>query len=170
MRLGALALVALAGSAAADSSPPVAASGDSLAEVSFETTPGKPMQLPRPGEPAEKIVARRDARGATISVTRNVAAKYESHSARLSPEEWAAIERVVKEHKLLAWQASPTGDQRYFDYPSSGFQIARKGQPGIVQHWSQPVAEIEQPQALARELARLARARVPEVVLYYLVP
>jgi hypothetical protein len=168
-----VAVAALVGSAAADSSPPVKApaSADALAVVSYEITPGKPIELAHPDQPAEFILATRDVRGGEIVVNRNVGKTFQAGAARLTPEEWSAIERVVKEHKLLAWRASPTGNQHWDDYSTSSFSIVRAAADGgNVQHWSQPVAEIEQPQALAKVLARLARAKVPGVPLHYLVP
>ena len=174
MRRAAIALViGLAAVAAArDVTPPGAGRAPAteplmLAEV--YTTPGKPMELADPAQPAEQIIALRHG-SPELFVIRNVPPA-QSRSAPLTDDEWRAIERVVAAHGLATWRAAPTGDGRFFDYSTSGFALARSEKATLnAQRWSQPVAAAEHPQALFQLLARLARDKVKSPELRYLTP
>ncbi|HZS36181.1 MAG TPA: hypothetical protein VFF06_05115 [Polyangia bacterium] len=153
------------GAAGDDSVPPARAGA--IAELRYDTTPGKPMELAREGEPAERIVARRDGGRFVLEVARNVGKQYETGRAALTEAEWRALEKVVADHALAKWRARPTGNQA-FDYSSSGFSIRAAGGKTInEQHWSQPAADEQQPGALAAALGALAKAKVAAPRLFY---
>jgi hypothetical protein len=166
------ALIALCAAAAnADIAPPTdTAPPRPLAIVSFELTPGKPMQLADPKYPAEVIAATRTKYGPILAVIRNVGTSKIDSVAQLTDEEMRTIERLVVAQNLGGWLGKPTGNEA-FDYPTKCFFFTSvDGTVKKREQWSQPVVDEERPMALARLLARLAHDKVKSPALHYLVP
>lgn len=164
----AVACVSLA--AWSDNSAPGARAG-TVGELRFWTSPGKPMQLGRRGEPAERITARKDGGRATLTVMRNVGDEYEEASAPLSDGEWRALEAAVAAHGLAAWKPRPSRDGNVFDYSTSGFTLRAPGGALVnEQSWSRPVDNAGDAWAVSALLAKLARAKVGKPLLFYLTP
>jgi hypothetical protein len=161
-----VAVVALSTAAFADTSasPPARAT---VERVRFETTPGKPMQLAVPDEPAERIEVWREGGKNMIQVTRNVGKERVEGRAQLDDADWKQIEAVIAAHKLSTWQARPSKPHPIYDYSSSGFAILSGTRVVNEQHWAQPVEQIGDPVALAQLLGALAKRKVARPALFY---
>jgi hypothetical protein len=131
--------------------------------VRFDVTPGKPMELARAGEPAERITVERDGARVVMTVARNVGKKWESGRASLSDGEWRSIETQAR--ALVAWKARPTGEHAD-DFATTAFAL-QLADGKNEQRWSQPIADGSAPAALATTLGRLARAKIATPYLHY---
>jgi hypothetical protein len=131
--------------------------------IAFETTPGKPMELAIRGEPAEKIVVRRQGTSVTLTIARNVGEEYESTSTGLVEADWRPLEALAR--KLLTWKPKATGEPGYD--PSTSAFLVQLASGRNEQRWSQPVAALEAPLALAKALGKLAREKIAKPRLFY---
>ncbi len=162
-----LAAIVVPRAAVSDSSVSSARAAAALGELRYEVTPGKPMQLARAGEPAERVTAQRTGARFTLIVARNVGTDFEEARAALTADEWRALEALVASRALATWKPHASGDQA-FDYGTTAFAL--RGPDGKLlneQRWSRPLDNESAPAALAAALGRLAKAKVPSPRLFY---
>jgi hypothetical protein len=141
-----------------------------ITEVRVEITPGKPMQLFRPGEPAEEIIAQRQgdlyALHIRCNVPRERVTRYTEVTKPLTAQQWASLLAVITEHHLELWKPAETPGV-VLDSGSQGYSI--QGSRQVQQRWSKPLDNAEAPGALFRFLASLAEPEARERgLLFYL--
>ncbi len=163
-----VAIGALLAQARGDESTPAPRAG-ALDTLDMGVTPGKPMELARDGEPAERIIARREAGRAWIIVARNVGKQYEREAAPLDDAEWRALLDTVARLGLATWRPRPSG-QDAVDYATTRLELGAGGKPVNEQRWSRPLENEAPPLALAHALALLARKKLERPQLHYFGP
>lgn len=144
-----------------------------VAEIAVFRTPGKPMQLFDGSRPAEEVLARRTAKGHEIVVRVNVprdgVAAFTERAAPISSSEWSALESVTGTQRILGWEPGTGDGAAVVDYGAAGFRLLEAdGRTLAEAEWIGPVAGEERWDALAKALAALARAKLPETKLFYL--
>ncbi len=82
-------------SAGADNSAAAPPTGNFIGEIRYETTPGKPMELAKQGEPAERVTARREGARYVLAVARNVGKTFEEGRGTVTEAEWRALETLI---------------------------------------------------------------------------
>jgi hypothetical protein len=167
MRFGVLAccLVLLAASALARKPTPKTDPVSDVTEIGVGVTPGKPMELARPGEAAETVVARKVGTRFVLEVSRNVAPDHQDGKADLTAAEWRALTAIVAQKRLRTWRPQQVPGGPPPDYATTTFWI--KGKTQTTQTIGQPVGNAGGPAALGAKLGELAKAKVPSPDLHY---
>jgi hypothetical protein len=152
-----------------DSSSTPAQPQAAVVEVSVGRTPGKPMALPKPDEPAEQVAARKTKKGFELVVTRNVgmdAKDYTQKTVELTAAEWEAVLAVVEEHGLRTWKPKPSSGKT-FDWGEARLSV-KTSKATHAQKWIKPLDNDSAADALFKHLAKLSKAKVEKTQLYYL--
>ena len=159
-------LLALVGGFVGSCSSTQSSTVESITEVSFFTTPGKPMMSPYDSQkPAEEIIAKRSGFEYSLTVCINSPADYSTQTARLTQNEWDSIITIVKQYHLIDFVPIPY-PQNAIDFGARGFSI--QGMKWIERNWGSPLENEDGPTILATMLARLARKRIPQLHLNFL--
>jgi hypothetical protein len=151
--------------------------GETTAEevqaASVYLTPGKPMQLVRPGFSAEEVHAEKTPVGLRLTVIRNVTmgrgtGDFVEKIFPLTEAEWQGILSVVRENGLLRWTPE-AGDPAVFDSGRSGLRFRLLVGGRTLDHgWGRPLKNGEAPASLMGHLGKLAREKAGPRVLFYL--
>ncbi len=139
-------------------------------EFSVYNTPGKPLLLFDPSQPAERIAVKRKQdtyiMTITINVPREGITSYFEKEASITEEEWQNLIRLVEEQKISDFKPQEISGE-VVDFGVHGFVIVDENGTNR-KEWTRPIKNFDALESVGKYLIELVSEKFPAVKLYYL--